>query len=287
MPNREHLPYLLRLLEDESPNVREHVVRELVAFGPELDAEIGAMTETLTFRQRTLLDTVLSAHRNVSSFREAWLRWTLLEDETAKLETAYELLAQFQYGWAPPVRLGELLDDLADRFRASGRAATPISLGRYLFIGVKLRGNVDDYYTPLNSNLIHVIQNKLGIPISLASIYMLVGARVGFEITGCNIPGHFLSRIQMAGKELLVDCFNSGRVLSQEEVDNLKLTLAEAQRYLIHAVPTAEEIIVRVLHNLINAYERVEDIDKSLFARALLSDLTQAMMPKAGRSKRG
>jgi regulator of sirC expression with transglutaminase-like and TPR domain len=245
------------------------------------------MGDELNFRQRTLLDTVLSAHRQVNAFREAWLQWPLLDDEYAKLETAFELLAQFQYGWVPPVRLREFIDDIADRFRSSGRATTPVSLSRYLFIGLKLRGNVDDYYNPLNSNLIHVIQNKLGIPISLACIYMLVGSRMGYEITGCNIPGHFLSRIPMGGKELLVDCFNSGRVLSQEEVDNLNLTLAEAQRYLIHAVPTAEEIIVRVLHNLINAYERVEDIDKSLFARSLLGDLTQAMLPHPGHTKRG
>lgn len=287
MPNREHLPYLLRLLEDESPSVREHVVRELVSFGGDLDAEIEAVCSTLTFRQRTLLDTVLSAHRHVNAFRDAWLQWPLLDDESAKLEAAFELLAQFQYGWVPPVRVSELIDDLSERFRASGRATTPVSLSRYLFIGLKLRGNVDDYYNPLNTNLIHVIQTKLGIPVSLACIYMLVGARIGYEITGCNIPGHFLARIPMGGKELLVDCINSGRILSQEEVDNLKLTLAEAQRYLIHAVPTAEEIIVRVLHNLINAYERVEDTDKSIFARSLLRDLTQAMIPHSGGAQRG
>ncbi|MBI5092755.1 MAG: hypothetical protein HZB26_09980 [Candidatus Hydrogenedentes bacterium] len=287
MPNKEHLPYLLRLLEDESPNVREQVVRELVSFGTNLQVEIEAMEGALTFRQRTLLDTVLSAHRQSTAFQDAWLQWPSLDEEYTKLEAAFELLAQFQYGWAPPVRLRELLDDIAERFRGSGRACTPVSLSRFIFTGLKLRGNADDYYNPLNSNLIYVVQHKLGTPISLACVYMLTGARLGFEITGCNIPGHFLARTRMGGKELLVDCFNGGRVLTQEEVDNLHLTLAEAQRYLIHAVPTAEEIIARVLHNLINAYERIEELEKSLFARELLHNVSQAMAPHPGRTQHG
>lgn len=285
MPDRQHLPHLLRLLDDESPSVRQHVVRELLSFGPDLESELDALQQGLTFRQRMLLDNALTEHRQSNAFREAWLRWPTLNDEISKIETAYDLLGQFQYGWAPPVRLRELLDDLADRFRASGRATNPVSLSRFLFIGCKLRGNVDDYYNPLNSNLIHVIQHKLGIPISLVSVYLLTGARVGFEITGCNIPGHFLARTRMGAKEILVDCFNTGRVLSQEEVDNLHLTLADAQRYLIHAVPTAEEIIIRALHNLINAYERVENLEKSLFARELLQDLTQVAETHAVRGR--
>lgn len=273
MSDRDQLPYLVRLLEDESPVVREHVLRELAAFGPALEQELQALGITLPENQLDLLRNVLAGFRVEAGFREAWLCWPHLATAREQLETAFELLAEFQYGWRPPVRLSELLGDLADDFLVSGRPQNPIGLSRFLFITKKFRGNVRDYYHPLNNNLYHVIHERKGIPITLACVFMLVGERLGFHIEGCGIPGHFLARVRVEDEKRLIDCFNAGRVLTPKQVRHLQSALKPRFIHLLDYAPGPVEIITRVLGNMVNAYELTEDTNKLRRTRELLNDL--------------
>jgi len=275
MVDRQQLPYLLRLLEDDSPAVREHVTRELIAFGPSLEDALTEWDVTLTGKQRSVLRSLISARRREEVRREAWLRWPRLTADADQLEAAFQLLAEFQYGWVPPVRLNDLLDDLAEEFFTSGRPVEPVALSRFLFISKKLRGNSDDYYNPMNSNLISVLQTGKGLPISLAVVFMLVGRRVGIAIGGCNVPGHFLARAHVSGKDVLFDCFNGGRILSAREMAQLRSTLAPNHLHLLTENAEAPTIVSRVLHNLIRAYDQLEDLERSSGARGLLRDLLE------------
>lgn len=276
MADSNQLPYLVRLLDDNSPHVREQVVRELLSFGPNLESHLRDLSGVLTHRQRSAVRNILTSYRGAAELRRAWRQWPSITDETAKLERAFELLAHIQYGWVPPVRLGELLDDLAGGFLASGLAVDPVGLSRYLFTR-QLRGNVDDYYNPLNCNLIHVIQNGKGLPITLAAVFILVGRRVDVEICGCSVPGHFLARAWLNGRHLYFDCFNRGRILTAIETEERRASLAPQHQHLLTEPATAVAIVTRVLHNLINAYELAEDAAKVEMAQGLLNDLKEAV----------
>ncbi|MBI4559707.1 MAG: hypothetical protein HY706_19125 [Candidatus Hydrogenedentes bacterium] len=275
MTKRDQLPHLLKLLDDDSPRIREHITQELLAFGPGLWDEVRSLEPALTDRQKSLVYHLLSRQRHSVVFAHAWRRWPLLPDELDRLESAYELLARFQYGWTPPVRLSELLDDLAQEFLASRRFADPVALSHYLFSVKKFRGNIEDYYNPLNSNLMFVAQERKGIPVTLASVFMLVGKRVGVAITGCNLPANFLARAQIENGELLFDCFNGGQILTAQDVKKLRATLARRQTDGIAKAPSAVQIIARVLRNMINAYDLVEDAEKSRAAQGLLQSLPE------------
>ena len=54
-----------------------------------------------------------------------------------------------------------------------------IALNRYVFEELGFSGNTDDYYDPRNSYLNEVIDRKLGIPITLAVLYIEIGRRIG------------------------------------------------------------------------------------------------------------
>jgi hypothetical protein len=56
------------------------------------------------------------------------------------------------------------------------------------------RGNTDDYYSERNSLLPHVIETRMGIPITLAILYRMVAGRAGMKVDGINLPGHFIAR---------------------------------------------------------------------------------------------
>lgn len=277
MIDRSQVPHLMRLLDDASESVREHAFSQILRLGEDPEAVVAPHLEALTPRQRAAFRELLTQHRSEATRREAWLSWLDLAPVCPQLEEAFRLLAQFQYGWQPPVQLTDLLDDLADGFLASGRPRDAIGLARYLFVSQKFRGDTENFYDPLNSNLIHVIEQRKGLPISLCALFMLVGSRVGIEVHGCNVPRHFLTRAEVNGEDLLFDCFNGGRVLTREERSELRDALSPNLVHLLVESPSAGEIVLRVLNNLIAAYEQADEPAQALLMRDLMRDLHMRM----------
>ena len=65
----------------------------------------------------------------------------------------------------------------------------------------RFRGNTDDYSDPENSFLDSVMTRRVGIPITLSVLMMEVGRRIGVDIDGVGMPGHFLVRPRVAEAE--------------------------------------------------------------------------------------
>ncbi|HRK33772.1 MAG TPA: transglutaminase family protein [Candidatus Hydrogenedentes bacterium] len=254
MANRNDIPHLIDLLDDHSQNVRDHVLRELLAFGPALEVEMRALIDRLPAEKRRLAEWMIASHRQTQVRWESWRAWPELESPTEQLETAFELLAQFQYGWKPPILLRDLLDDLARDFLTTCHTRDALSLSRFLFVTKQLRGNTDDYYSPLNSNLIHVIQNHTGLPISLVCVFILVGGRCGVAVDGCSAPQHFLARARIGGSTLLFDCYNGGRILTDKETKSIRAHMPSHMWRVLAEPARPIEIIRRVLNNLVHAY---------------------------------
>lgn len=236
-------------------------MKELAAFGPSLEDEIVRRGILLNAQQALLVRSLLD-----DTYREwivhAWKEWMERgDDENEKLERAHDLIAQFQYGRLYPVKLRALLDALADEYDAHYAERDTLLLAEFLFQGYALRGaEKEDYYNPLNSNLVYVIEQRRGIPISLASIYILVGERLGLKIEGMNFPGHFLALAHHGRKEVVVDCYNGGAVVEGEG----RASIVRCNTMLI---------AVRVLRNLMNAYERARDLENAHTMSRLLSAL--------------
>lgn len=267
----------MRLLDDTSESVRAHAFDQILRMGDDPETVIAPYRDAMTPQQCAIFQNLLAQHRLEAERRAAWLAWTELPPVCPQLEEAFRLLAQFQYGWQPPVQLADLLDDLADGFLASGRPRDALGLARYLFVSQKFTGDSENYYDPLNSNLIHVIEQRKGLPISLCAMFMLVGARVGVEVHGCNVPRHFLARAEVNGEDLLFDCFNGGRVLTREERSELRDALSPNLVHLLVESPSAGEIVLRVLNNLIAAYEQADEPAQALLMRDLMRDLHMRM----------
>jgi regulator of sirC expression with transglutaminase-like and TPR domain len=272
MANPEHLPHLLKLLDDDSPVVQENVLKELASFGPMLSKELARLNIPVSEDQHQRMTSLLEEF-NARWLREAWPTMIAIEGDKARLEQAMTLLAEFQYGRGYPVPLASLLDDLASEFRRTSRKKDPLALAYFLFQTKRLRGAEADYYNVLNSNLIYVIEERRGIPISLACIYILVGHRLGFDVEGINMPGHFLARAVFNKQSFIVDCFNGGRCLTENEAvswnNNAPVPISE----LLPLECDSTTIIARAVRNLINAYQQ-EGQESTV---ALMTELLQMM----------
>src|SRR5262245_8383360 len=84
-------------------------------------------------------------------------------------------------------------------------------LNQYLFSELGFRGNTEDYYDPRNSYLNDVLDRRVGIPITLSTVYIEVGRRAGLAVEGVGLPGHFIVRVTGAGGGLVLDPFHGGR----------------------------------------------------------------------------
>lgn len=253
--DRAQLPFMIELLDDETPAVQHRVMEALGAFGDELDAEIERQGIELDDARRELLKEVHALQRR-ERLLERWQECLAVPNEKVKLETALGLIAEYELGDGSAARLTDLLDGLADDYRGAHVGADVFTLAHYLFRTRGLTGcGKKDYYTPAASNLVSVITRGRGLPISLSCIYLLVGSRLGLDIEGCNVPNHFLARAVAGDRLILVDCFNGGATLDVAQLIP-KGHDATAQLARIRRGTPAATIMLRVAANLAVAHAR-------------------------------
>lgn len=155
------------------------------------------------------------------------------------------------------------------------------ALNTVLFEEVKLRGNREDYYNPRNSFLNDVLDRGLGIPITLAIVYMEVARRVGLPLSGVGMPGHFLLKHYAEdGKETLIDCFNRGDILSQQDcqtrLDEIYSGEMRLRPEFLHPI-SRRQILTRMLNNLKTVYLSTRNFRKAL----VIADLILVIHPRS------
>lgn len=269
LPDKSQIPHLIKLIDDPSPTIRAKIAEQLRLMGWSVWQEVETQQVALTDNQKLLLDEILRAFDN-ATLTHAWRHWRHLDEETERLEEAYALLADWQLGRGSGERMRRLLDGLAHEFLEGGFVPHPKSLCHFLFNEKGLAGAIsEDYYNPLNSNLVYTLETGYGIPITLAAIFILVGRRMGLTIEGCNYPGHFLAHSHDGRREYFFDCFDGGRVLGSAET----MAIRKAAPGEVGKPATAVQIIARVLRNLASAYYQAGDNEKARFMLSLRSDL--------------
>src|SRR3989442_10799426 len=164
-------------------------------------------------------------------------------------------VARIEYPDLPPSGSLAALDDLAARSavsRAGGGRRALDRLCEFLFDGEGFRGNAEDYYDPRNSCLNDVLDRRLGIPITLAVVAMEVGRRVGLEILGVGLPGHFCVGARIGGELVVPDPVGGGRGLERAQTEAIAARAVGRPGKLTHAhlAPTPKaQIVVRMLRN--------------------------------------
>lgn len=166
------------------------------------------------------------------------------------------------------------LDRLAEGARPGVTAASTLedradALSEYLFSKMNFRGaggngqaeNLD-YTHPENSFLNRVLDNRIGIPISLSVVYISVAQRLGLSAYGIGLPGHFITGIYEKGSQVLLDPFNKGQRLSIADCGRLVRKTTGSTRpfnpkWLSAISPV--NLLARMLTNLCHAYIQGED----------------------------
>ncbi len=201
----------------------------------------------------------------------AFERLAELPDEAIELAPAALAIAADEYPDLDTVESLAILDALADQARprvekaGCGLERVKALIG-FLHEEVGFRGNLDSYYDPRNSFLNDVLSRGLGIPITLAIVYIEVARRLGLTLRGVNFPGHFLLRFD--GEEtVFIDPFDPCHFMCPTECETLLSVMSEGRirfdaRFLEPATP--RQIVVRILKNLKLVYFRQGKLDRAV-----------------------
>jgi len=165
-------------------------------------------------------------------------------------------------------RLDELADQVEQRMPAGaiGRARAE-ALITVLHDQMEFRGNVENYYDPVNSFLHRVLDTRLGLPITLSLLYIAIGRRLGIRLQGMGFPGHFMLEYRDPAGVWLLDPFHGkvvaldglAKYLSRLFQDSLRTPVAlEHYRVDTHA------LILRILNNLRAVYVSRHSLPEAL-----------------------
>jgi regulator of sirC expression with transglutaminase-like and TPR domain len=135
-------------------------------------------------------------------------------------------------------------------------------INHVLFDQEKYHGNHENYYDPDNSFLNRVIDGRTGIPITLSLIYIEVARRLGLDVRGVGLPGHFIVALYHHSGEIFIDPYNRGEIRSREDCREIVHTYTSgADASGLHWLQpiTKIELLARMLRNLKLIYARQGD----------------------------
>ncbi len=204
-----------------------------------------------------------------------WSALAGLEDDRLPLVATALLIARDEYPQLDADLYDTLLQSHAEQLRREIETIEPWPLkmqaiNRHLFDDLGYAGNHDEYYDPRNSYLNEVFERRLGNPISLAMVQMEVARRLGVPLDGVSFPGHFLVRLPIDDGVLVMDPFNRGRPLDEDELR------ARARPHLDGEMPDDEALyrilnpashrsmLMRMLRNLHGVYSEVDDWERAV-----------------------
>jgi len=155
---------------------------------------------------------------------------------------------------AEMARLDRWADELGRRIDPTWNNLQRLArLRTFMYEELGFKGDVRGYYSPANSLLHSVMARRLGIPLTLSIVFMEIGWRIGVPFEGVGFPGHFLVRLTGEPGDLLLDPYDHGASVHEEDCRRMiELTTGGTVPYdpsMIRSLGK-RDMIARLLFNL-------------------------------------
>ncbi len=270
------LKALVSLLEDEDDEVVSHVETRLMDLGtgiiPFLEQEWESNFNPLI--QRRIEDMIHGLQFEL--VQERLIKWK--ESEEKDLLEGLWLIATYQY---PDLDFGDLKVEIEQlyheiwrEFKADYAPLDQIRIvNNMMFNKMKFRANTKNFHSPANSMINAVLESKKGNPITLCSVYMIIGQKLGMPIYGVNLPNLFILTYRKDGLVFYINVFNRGLIFSKEDIDHYLEHLNIPPQELFYEPCSNEDIILRCLRNLVVSFEKLGDYHKSDEIKIILKKL--------------
>lgn len=276
MHNEKELKALVSLLDDEDTEVSNHVEEKIMSLGtaviPFLESEWEQAFNPEV--QRKLEDMI-----HVLQFEQLKERLNVWKDAPANdLLEGLWLVATYQY---PDLEYSKLTKDVEqlyyDVWTEHNPDLSPFDqvkqLNSAIFGKLKFSANTKNFHSPANSMINMVLESRKGNPISLCAVYMLIAQKLDMPIRGVNLPNLFILTYKTDKLQFYINAFNRGLIFSKEDIDNYIDHLHLAPQEYYYQSCSNQEMIKRVLRNLIVSFDKLGDYQRSDEVKTLLKVL--------------
>lgn len=111
-------------------------------------------------------------------------------------------------------------------------------------------------YDSFNNSLHHLLTHNIGLPITLAILYVIECRKLYINAQGCIIPGHFLVNVNCdIDERIYIDCYNDYRQLTNILV--LSLMNQDIYAVTLNALKLLNNTSIKTI--LIGCYSNVVD----------------------------
>lgn len=285
--DKNKIQALISLLDDPSDEifntVEGELLKEEVEIVPELEkAWESTLDATYQKRLENLIHTL--QFKDVKDRIRKWLN----NSEDDLLYGAW-LVSKYQY---PELKY----DDINERINQL-RKEVWLELNDHLTALEKVRiinhilfdvhgfsRNNSNFMAPQNSFICDVFDTHKGNPISLSVIYSVIAQRLGLPIFGVNLPKNFIlcylddtGSLPYSDKSgdvsvlFYINPINKGAVLGRKEIEFFIKQQKLEPRLSYFAPCPNQEIVQRMLNNLLYSYETLGNPEKAEEIKELLS----------------
>jgi len=278
---------LISLLEDNDSEVINSVTNQLLKYGVKVikDLEVAWEKETNRVVQERLEKLIHIIQFN--NTRQKLVDW--IRGGAEDLLEGAVCIAQFQYPNASLKGIKKLIKKISSDIYLSAEnhltAVEKVRLLNYVIYDLNnFTRNNSNFYSPQNSFINQVIETRKGNPISLGIIYLAIAQKIGLPIYGVNLPKSFIlaymNNYKYADSEdrsvdvlFYINPYNKGTILNRKEIEYFieQQNLEKKEGYFTPCDNIS--IIVRLISNLIIAYQKLDFNNQVIFLQDLLIEL--------------
>lgn len=254
---------LIQLLQEEDERL-EIVRQKLIEIGaparPLLQKSADQGAPLISERAGRILESI-----RLEEMDKEWQAY--VRKDPCPLEEGVFLLSRFGEPQLDTERYRQRLDEMAEVLRERLESdQTPEEIieafNHYLFRELQFSGNKLQYYLPGNSYIHTLLDLKKGIPISLSVLILLLAERLRLPMCGVGMPGHFLVKWAEGGREIYIDPFNLGQILSRDEIAAYLSEGGMVWKDDYLETVSSRQIIARMIRNLAHIYKQEGEAEK-------------------------
>lgn len=277
---------LIKLLDDPDTEIFSHVTEKIKEYGPEVIAYLEkAWEESLDAQLQERIENLVHQLQFEHVKTDLQL-WTL--SGSFDLLQGILIINRYQY---PDLDEQKIINQLEDIKREvwvqlmyDMSALEKVKLLNHVFFTIfGFGGNTKNYHDPQNSYLNQVLESKKGNQITLSIIYSTIAQKLDIPVYGINLPQHFiLGYVDKAqeydtqgGVLFYINPFNKGFVFYKRDINAFLQQLQLAPSAQFYEPCSNSDIAIRVLRNLISAYEKLGQPEKVRELEELLAVLIE------------
>lgn len=266
MINPTEINSLVKLLDDPDQEIYNHVHEKLFSYGAEVISHLetawgSAFDPVLQERIAGLVHEIQFS--NLKNDLKLWCQSGAFDLLRGAL-----IINKYQY---PDLDEQKIINEIEAIKRDiwlqmiyESSAVEKIKLMNHIFYNIYgFSGNTANHQDPQNSYLSQVMDMKKGNQISLAVIYSVIAQKLDIPVFGVNLPQHFILAYvdESAQPEtengilFYINTFNKGFIFGKRDVDMFLKQLDLKPETQYYEPCSNQEIIKRILRNLISSYE--------------------------------